>query len=88
MSTGVVSGRLTVSMWDFVHRWRVCGGRAVCKITAVFFINAECAGIWNMVQPGALGEFGTSVYEHVFELLLRLKGNYLWPAIVERQIWG
>ena len=23
LSTGVVSGRLTVSMWGFVHRWRV-----------------------------------------------------------------
>lgn len=33
-----------------------------------------------MVQP-ALWGFGTSVYEHVFELLLRLKGNYLWPAM-------
>ena len=33
-----------------------------------------------MVQP-ALWGIGTSVYEHVFELLLRLKGNYLWPAM-------
>jgi len=27
------------------------------------------------------GGFNAEMYEHVFELLLRLKGNYLWPAM-------
>jgi hypothetical protein len=27
------------------------------------------------------GGFNAKMYEHVFELLLRLKGNYLWPAM-------
>ncbi len=29
------------------------------------------------------GGFNSSFYVHVFELILRLKGNYLWPAM-----WG
>lgn len=45
-----------------------------------FFINDEwpAFGTWCNRR---FGGFGTSVYEHVFELLLRLKGNYLWPAM-------
>ena len=27
------------------------------------------------------GGFNAKAYDHVFELLLRLKGNYLWPAM-------
>src|SRR5690606_41695164 len=27
------------------------------------------------------GGINADMYEHVFELLLRLKGNYLWPAM-------
>ena len=47
-----------------------------------FFINDEqpCFGNW------AKEKFGShrptpELYEHIFELLLRLKGNYLWPAM-------
>ena len=47
-----------------------------------FFINDEqpCLGNW------AKEKFGShrptpELYEHIFELLLRLKGNYLWPAM-------
>ena len=45
-----------------------------------FFINDEwpAFGTWCNRR---FGGFGTSVDEHVFELLLRLKGNYLWPAM-------
>lgn len=45
-----------------------------------FFINDEwpCFGNWVNTH---FGGFGASAYEHVFELLLRLKGNYLWPAM-------
>ena len=45
-----------------------------------FFINDEwpAFGTWCNRR---FGGFGTSVYEHVFERLLRLKGNYLWPAM-------
>lgn len=45
-----------------------------------FFINDEwpCFGSWVMEH---FGGFNAQAYEHVFELLLRLKGNYLWPAM-------
>jgi hypothetical protein len=45
-----------------------------------FFINDEwpCFGNWTFSR---FGGFTADMYEHVFELLLRLKGNYLWPAM-------
>ncbi|MCL2277333.1 MAG: glycosyl hydrolase 115 family protein [Treponema sp.] len=45
-----------------------------------FFINDEwpCFGSWTF---GRFGGFTSEMYDHVFELLLRLKGNYLWPAM-------
>lgn len=45
-----------------------------------FFINDEwpCFGSWVMEH---FGGFNAAAYEHVFELLLRMKGNYLWPAM-------
>ncbi len=45
-----------------------------------FFINDEwpCFGSWATEH---FGGFNADAYEHVFELLLRLKGNYLWPAM-------
>lgn len=45
-----------------------------------FFINDEwpCFGNWTFSH---FGGFTQEMYEHVFELLLRLKGNYLWPAM-------
>lgn len=49
------------------------------------FINDERFGGWaNWVEKNfdkETGEVGPKVYEKVFELLLRLKGNYLWPAM-------
>ncbi|MCR4642102.1 MAG: glycosyl hydrolase 115 family protein [Lachnospiraceae bacterium] len=45
-----------------------------------FFINDEwpCFGNWCNKR---FGGFNAEMYEGVFELLLRLKGNYLWPAM-------
>lgn len=45
-----------------------------------FFINDEwpCFGTWVTEH---FGGFNADAYERVFELLLRLKGNYLWPAM-------
>jgi hypothetical protein len=47
-----------------------------------FFINDEdpALGGWARKQFGGVN---AQMYEHVFELLLRMKGNYLWPAM-----WG
>lgn len=47
-----------------------------------FFINDE----WPAFGNWAVSHFGginAKCYERIFELLLRLKGNYLWPAM-----WG
>ena len=45
-----------------------------------FFINDEepSFGTWARLH---FGGFNARMYAHVFELLLRLKGNYLWPAM-------
>ncbi|MBR3825887.1 MAG: glycosyl hydrolase 115 family protein [Lachnospiraceae bacterium] len=45
-----------------------------------FFINDEwpCCGNWATKH---FGDFNADMYEHVFEFLLRMKGNYLWPAM-------
>lgn len=45
-----------------------------------FFINDEwpCFGNWTF---GHFGGFTAEMYDHVFEFLLRMKGNFLWPAM-------
>ncbi len=44
------------------------------------FINDEwpCFGNWCMEHFGGVN---AKMYDHVFELLLRLKANYMWPAM-------
>ncbi len=44
------------------------------------FINDEwpCFGNWCMEHFGGVN---ARMYDHVFELLLRLKANYMWPAM-------
>ncbi|MFC2089597.1 glycosyl hydrolase 115 family protein [Bacteroidota bacterium] len=46
------------------------------------FINDEAPALAGWVHEN-YGSFNHEFYEHVFELILRLKGNYLWPAM-----WG
>jgi hypothetical protein len=45
-----------------------------------FFINDEdpCFSGWGKKTFGGIN---AALYAHVFELLLRMKGNYLWPAM-------
>ena len=45
-----------------------------------FFINDEWPAFGNWCNHNFSG-FNAKAYDHVFELLLRLKGNYLWPAM-------
>ena len=47
-----------------------------------FFINDEWPAFGNWANTH-FGGINAKCYERVFELLLRLKGNYLWPAM-----WG
>ncbi|MEU9447296.1 glycosyl hydrolase 115 family protein [Streptomyces sp. NPDC048277] len=80
-----------------VHRDRVwvLPGRFTQGTPAVryrgFFVNDEnpALGTWAPAHfgpgkaPGYPGGFNADFYARVFEVLLRLKGNYLWPAV-----WG
>lgn len=45
-----------------------------------FFINDEWPACGNWSKKN-FGGFNAQMYEQVFELLLRMKGNYLWPAM-------
>ncbi|MBM7541279.1 glycosyl hydrolase 115 family protein [Amphibacillus cookii] len=45
-----------------------------------FFINDEWPAFGNWTTHN-FGGFNAKMYDHVFQLLLRLKGNYLWPAM-------
>lgn len=62
------------------------GGRYLSESPAVkyrgFFINDEAPALSGWVHE-KYGGFNHLFYEKVFELLLRLKANYLWPAM-----WG
>ncbi len=46
------------------------------------FLNDEEPALGGWVRE-KFGGFNAKFYNHVFELLLRLKGNFLWPAM-----WG
>ena len=45
------------------------------------FINDERFGGWARWAEQKHGKVGPETYKKVFELLLRLKANYLWPAM-------
>ncbi len=47
------------------------------------FINDEAPALSGWVQESFGGVFNHVFYEKVFELILRMKGNFLWPAM-----WG
>ena len=44
------------------------------------FLNDEAPALTNWVTE-KYGNYNHQFYEHVFELLLRLKANFLWPAM-------
>ncbi len=45
-----------------------------------FFMNDEWPSLGGWVHE-KFGGFNELFYEHVFDLLLRLRGNFLWPAM-------
>jgi hypothetical protein len=59
----------------FVHAYPLVKYRAI-------FLNDEAPALSGWVHE-KFGNFNHLFYEKVFELLLRLKANYLWPAM-----WG
>lgn len=44
------------------------------------FLNDEAPSLSSWVHD-TYGNYNEKFYEHIFELLLRLKGNYMWPAM-------
>ncbi|KEO75763.1 glycosyl hydrolase 115 family protein [Anditalea andensis] len=50
------------------------------------FINDEAPALAGWAEEN-FGGFNHQFYEKVFELILRLKGNYLWPAMWGRAIY-
>jgi hypothetical protein len=50
------------------------------------FINDEAPALSGWVHEN-FGAFNHEFYEHVFELILRMKGNFLWPAMWGRAIY-
>jgi hypothetical protein len=85
--------RMGVSPWSWwadvavpvrreVH---VAAGRRVEKPAVRYrgiFLNDENPALYGWVNE-TFGGFNHGFYERVFDLILRLKGNYLWPAM-----WG
>ncbi|AIQ59968.1 glycosyl hydrolase 115 family protein [Paenibacillus borealis] len=45
-----------------------------------FFLNDDWPSLGSWVTH-AFGDFNEDFYDKVFELILRLKGNFLWPAM-------
>ena len=50
------------------------------------FINDEDPALSGWVRE-KFGGFNHQFYEKVFELILRMKGNYLWPAMWGKSLW-
>ncbi|MEJ2567864.1 MAG: glycosyl hydrolase 115 family protein, partial [candidate division WOR-3 bacterium] len=65
----------------FVSPGRYSLGEPDVKYRGIF-INDEDPALGGWVYE-KFGGFNAKFYEKVFELILRLKGNYLWPAM-----WG
>ncbi len=51
------------------------------------FINDEAPALSGLTAE-KFGGFNSRFYDHVFELILRLKGNYLWPAMWGRSLFA
>lgn len=87
-----LSRQMGVSPWHFwadvptkkhselyIHAGRHLSGEPKVKYRGIFLNDEEPAlGRWAVKNYGG---FNHQFYEKVFELILRLKGNYLWPAM-------
>lgn len=65
----------------FIKKQRTIFSSPSVKYRGIF-INDEAPAFSGWTRE-KFGGFNHKVYEKVFELILRLKGNYLWPAM-----WG
>ncbi|TDD99515.1 glycosyl hydrolase 115 family protein [Flavobacterium cellulosilyticum] len=51
------------------------------------FINDEAPALTGWVRDN-YGKFNAKFYDTVFELILRMKGNYLWPAMWSEKFYA
>jgi hypothetical protein len=65
----------------YVQPGRHVFGEPVVKYRGIF-LNDEAPALSGWAKE-KFGGFNHEFYAHVFELILRLRGNYLWPAM-----WG
>ncbi len=65
----------------FVKRGRYVVGAPAVKYRGIF-LNDEAPALSGWASE-KFGGFNHKFYAHVFELILRLRGSYLWPAM-----WG
>ena len=65
----------------YVVPGRYASGEPRVKYRGIFINDEEpCLGAWSR---STFGGINSQMYGHLFELILRLRGNYLWPAM-----WG
>lgn len=63
----------------FVKAGKYIEGPPTVKYRGIF-LNDEAPSLTGWVKA-TYGNYNHNFYEKVFELILRLKGNYLWPAM-------
>lgn len=63
----------------YVHPGRYVQGPPAVKYRGIF-LNDEAPALTNWVLE-TYGDYNHAFYTKVFELILRLKGNFLWPAM-------
>ncbi len=60
-------------------------GEPAVKYRGIFINDEEpCFGPWAREKFGGIN---STMYVHMFELILRLRGNYLWPAMWGKSIY-
>ena len=69
----------------YIARGKHTKGTPAVKYRGIF-INDEAPALAGWAEE-KFGGFNHQFYENVFELILRLKGNYLWPAMWGRAIY-
>ena len=64
---------------------RYVSGEPAVKYRGIFINDEEpCFGPWAREKFGGVN---SKMYAHMFELILRLRGNYLWPAMWGKSIY-
>jgi hypothetical protein len=94
-----VSGKIGVSPWYwwadvppakhaslFVRAGRFVQHEPKVRYRGIF-INDEAPALSGLAAE-KFGGFNSRFYDHVFELILRMKGNYLWPAMWGRSLFA